>query len=105
MKQLKELLEVVEKTDTMLLLKVKPNSQLDLIKNEFDGNETLFRLSFDKINNYVSQCYFKTFYGPEYKPGSTYTWGKSMTCASDEWTKQKNKIVTIAEKYFDFKMR
>lgn len=100
MKGLNELLEVYEKNRNTLILKVKPNSALDLIANGFDGNESLFRL--ENRDGYKS---YTPFFGEEFKRGSVFEWGTGgCTMASESFRLQRNSIVRVADLYFGFDM-
>jgi len=103
MKNLKDILTVRTKTSDLLILEVKPNSQIDLIENGFDGNERMFRLQVEHTgSNYGDNKYYTPFYGTGniIDKGSTYEWGgRSSTFASDEFTRQRNKIVAVAHEF------
>ena len=100
MKQLKSILKVKTKTPNLLLLEVKPNSQIDLIEHGFDGDEKLFRLQITNLNSWNPEKFFTTFHGENLKAGGTFHWGGSgCTCASDEWIMQRNKIVDVAKEF------
>lgn len=100
MKKLKDILTVRTKTSDLLILEVKPNSQIDLIENGFDGNERMFRLQVERTgSSFGDNKYYTPFYGTGniIDKGSTYEWGgRSSTFASDEFTRQRNKIVAVA---------
>jgi len=105
MKQLKSILKVKTKTPTLLLLEVKPNSQIDLIEHGFDGDEKLFRLQKEEVCRNCFNNFFTTFHGEELKASSTFHWGYGgCTCASDHWRVQRNQIVDVA-KEFGFEMK
>ena len=95
MNTLMSILKVKSQTPTMILLEVKPGSQITLIENGFEGNEKLFRLQSQNRENF-----YTTFYGEELKAGGTYHWGySSCTCASEDWTMQRNKILEVARQF------
>ena len=98
MKPLHQILKVKEQTEDLLLLEVVPGSQIDLIANGFRGNERLFRLQKEG-----SSKYYTSFFGDELRAGNTYSWGGyGVTCASREFTDQRDKIVAVANDYFQF---
>lgn len=104
MKDLKSILKVKTQTPTLLLLEVKPDSQIDLIEHGFDGNEKLFRLQKNEVYKNCFDNYYTTFYGEELKAGGTFHWGHNgCTCASEQWIMQRNKIANVA-KEFGFKI-
>ena len=100
MKSLMDILTIRTQTNNMLLLEVRPNSQIDLIENGFDGDEKLFRLQKENEGGmFQPDKYYTAFKGEELKACGTYHWGgTSTTCASQEWTSQRNKIVAVANK-------
>jgi len=103
MKELNEILKVQEKTENVLLLKVKEGAQLDLIAHGFEGNESLFRLMKWKRNSSETQKSYTTFYGDDFKSGSTFCFGDgSITLGTDDWVMQRDKIREVAKKYFNF---
>lgn len=99
MKDLKNILKVRTQTNEIILLEVKPGSQMDLIENGFSGNERLFRIIKTDHGRVFSYAY-STFFGEELKKGGTYEWGYGgTTSATREWTNQRDKIVDIAKLY------
>ena len=102
MKQLKSILKVKSKTSNMILLEVKPDSQIDLIEHGFEGDEKLFRLWFDDKSNYTwdPPKFYTSFRGEELKASGTYEWGGSgCTCATSSWTAQRNRIIDVAKEF------
>lgn len=102
MKPLNEILEVQEKTEKVLLLKVKEGAQLDLIANGFHGDEKLFRLMTSR-EGYRSKKSYTAFHGENLEPGLVFSW--SVNCAllvGEELTTQRDLIVDVAKNYFDF---
>ena len=98
MNTLKDVLEVIKKTDEVLLLRVKdePESQLILIENGFRGDETLFRLRCDNSSFYSEKSY-TPFFGKSLNPGATFNWGGlRVTWASEDFIYQRNMILKIA---------
>ena len=103
MKDLKNILKVKTQTPNLILLEVIDGSQIDLIEHGFDGNEKLFRLQKSGSNGCIEK-YYTAFYDDELKAGGTYHWGySSCTCASSEWTMQRNQIIDVANQ-FGFKI-
>lgn len=104
MKALKDILKVKLQTPEIILLEVKPGSQMDLIENGFNGNERLFRIIKTDRGRVFSYAY-STFFGEELKKGGTYEWGYGgTTSATREWTNQRDKIIAVAKLYgFAFK--
>lgn len=101
MKKLKSILKVKSRTSNMILLEVKPDSQIDLIEHGFEGDEKLFRLWFDDKSNYTwdPPKFYTSFRGEELKASGTYEWGPSCTCGSDSWRAQRNKIIDVAKEF------
>ena len=97
MKRLRDILKVRTQTDTLLLLEVKPNSQIDLIEHGFNGNEKMFRLQIGNPTSMYPSKMFTMFIGEDLKPSPTYNWGGyGTTMASEEWTFKRNQIVNVA---------
>lgn len=89
---LKDILTIKKRTGNLLLLEVKPGSQMELIENGFDGSEKLFRLQTDGDQNY-----YTPFYGEELKAGNTFNCGpRGTTMASSEFSEQRRKIILVA---------
>lgn len=89
---LKDILTIKKRTENLLLLEVKPGSQIELIENGFDGSEKLFRLQTNGDQNY-----YTPFFGEELKAGSTFSCGpRGMTMASPEFSEQRRKIILVA---------
>lgn len=89
---LKDILTVRKRTENLLLLEVKPGSQMELIENGFDGSEKLFRL---QING--EQNSYTPFYGEELRAGNTFSCGPyGTTMASAEFSEQRRKILLVA---------
>jgi hypothetical protein len=100
MKSLKSILKVKTRTPNLLLLEVKPDSQITLIENGFDGNERLFRLQKNEVSKNCFEKFYTAFFGDDLEAGETYHWGySSCTCASEEWTMQRNKILDVAKQF------
>lgn len=103
MKELKEILTVDTKTRDLLILEVKPNSAIDLIRNGFSGNEKLFRLHIERRGGfYGDDKYYTPFFVNEgetvLRKGNTFHWGGlSVTVVSDEFRMQRDKIVAVAK--------
>ena len=98
MNTLEYILEIVKKTNKVLLLKVKESSEskLILIENGFRGDETLFRLMRDDSSYYAKKSY-TPFFGKSLNPGATFHWGGlTTTWASEDFIHQRNTIVKIA---------
>lgn len=98
MNTLKDILEVIKKTNEVLVLRVKdiPESQLILIENGFRGDESLFRLRYESLGCYAEKSY-TPFFGKSLNPGATFNWGGlTTTCASGDFIYQRNVIVKIA---------
>lgn len=98
MNTLKDILEVIKKTNEVLLLRVKdaPESQLILIENGFRGDESLFRLRCDTSSYYGEKSY-TPFFGKSLNPGATFNWGGlTQRWHSEDFINQRNVIVKIA---------
>ena len=95
MRELKEILKLVEKTDTMILLEADKKDRLTLIMNGFNGDERLFRFINDgDVKN------FTMFYGDELRAGSTMNWGSGgTTLASADWLSNRNKVSEVAKSF------
>jgi hypothetical protein len=109
MKKLHEILEIAslrEDTDEkVLVLKVKPGSQMDLIGLGFNGNERLFRLKVTGLTNWRHTNFYCAFFDSDLRKGSTFEWGGgSTTCAEGEFREHRDKIVNVAKNYFNFNM-
>lgn len=100
MKKLKDILTVRTKTNDLLILEVKPDSQMDLIENGFDGNERMFRLQVERTgSSFGDNKYYTPFFGSGniIDKGATFKWGGgSTTCVSDEFRRQRDMIVAVA---------
>jgi len=93
MRELKEILKLVEKTDTMILLEADKKDKMTLIMNGFRGDERLFRF----INDGRTKS-FTMFYGDELKAGNTMNYGSGgTTVASDSWLLERAKAAEVAK--------
>jgi len=89
---LKDILTIRKRTENLLLLEVKPGSQMELIENGFDGSEKLFRLQTNGGQNS-----YTPFYGEELRAGNTFNCGPyGSTIASSEFSEQRRKIILVA---------
>lgn len=95
MKKLHELVELVSNTEDAVVLKVKPNSEMDLIcLGCFNGDETMFRLTKGKSTT----CTVWTKSDSHY----SWFWGESgYTLVSDTMRKKGHMILECVEDYFD----
>ena len=95
MKKLHELVELISNTTEAVVLKVKPNSSLDLIcLGCFSGDETLIRLTKGK----TLVCTIWTGRGTNY----SWQWGEGgFTLVTENMTKKGHMIQHCIEDYFD----
>ncbi len=94
MKKLSDLVEIEHNDETCIILKVKPNKNLDLIKlGYFDGAETMFRVTKGKDHRLTVWD----------DSGKSYGWGwgaSGDTLISDSCSQMQKLIMNTIEKDF-----
>ena len=95
MKNLSQLVEIISNTEDAVVLKVKPNSEVDLIcLGCFNGDETMFRLTKGRSIT----CTVWTKRGTNY----SWSWGEGgHTLVTENMTKRGRMIQQCVEDYFD----